>query len=77
MEMGMTIDQLEQAVLKLPAPDRARLAERIIASLDQDAEIEREWFSEVKGRDAELDAGSVAAIPLEDALTTVRERFGW
>ena len=36
----MTIDQLEQAVLGLPAGERARLAERIIASLDADAEIE-------------------------------------
>ena len=73
----MTIDQLEQAVLKLPAQERARLAERIIASLDREAEIEREWLLEVKRRDAELDAGSVSAIPMEDALSTVRERFGW
>ena len=36
----MTTDQFEQELLKLPAADRARLAERLIASLDEDAEVE-------------------------------------
>ena len=73
----MTTDQLEQEALKLPAEQRARLAERLIASLDADAEIEKEWLAEVKRRDAELDAGAVAAIPMEDALASARERLGW
>ena len=73
----MTLDQLEQEVLKLSAEERARLAERIISSLDNEAEIERVWLAEVRRRDAELDAGEVAAIPMEDALASVRERFGW
>ncbi len=73
----MTIDQLEQEVLKLSADQRARLAERIISSLDSDAEIEREWVDEVGRRDAELEAGEVAGLPVEDALRTVRGRCGW
>jgi putative addiction module component (TIGR02574 family) len=73
----MTTDQLEQEVLKLPTGQRARLAERIIASLDAEAEIEHEWLAEVKRRDAELDTGAVEAIPMEDALTSARERLGW
>ena len=73
----MTLDQLEQEVLKLPAEQRARLAERIISSLDEEAEIEREWLAEVRRRDAELDTGKVEGIPLEDALASVRSRFGW
>ena len=73
----MTIEQLEQEVLKLPAEERARLAERLIASLDNEAEIEKEWLEEVQRRDADLDSDAVAAIPMEDALTTVRNRFGW
>jgi putative addiction module component (TIGR02574 family) len=73
----MTIDQLEQEVLKLSADQRARLAVRIISSLDSDAEIEREWAAEVRRRDAELDSGEVAGLPVEDALSTVRARFGW
>jgi len=73
----MTTEQLEQELMKLPVADRARLAERLIASLDADAEIEAAWTAEVHRRDEEMRTGAVEAIPLEDALTTVRTRFGW
>ena len=73
----MTTDQFEQELLKLPAADRARLAERLIASLDEDAEVEAAWRAEVRRRDAELQSGAVQGIPVEDALTTIRTRFGW
>jgi putative addiction module component (TIGR02574 family) len=73
----MTTDQIEQELLKLPTADRARLAERLIASLDADSEVEAAWMVEVRRRDEELQAGAVQAIPVEDALTTIRSRFGW
>jgi putative addiction module component (TIGR02574 family) len=73
----MTTDQLEQELLRLPTAERARLAERLISSLDEDAEIEAAWIAEVRRRDEEIRAGGVEAIPLEDALTSIRERFGW
>ena len=73
----MTTDQFEQELLKLPAADRARLAERLIASLDEDAEVEAAWRAEVRRRDADLQSGAVQGIPVEDALTTIRTRFGW
>ncbi|MCH7564106.1 MAG: addiction module protein [Gemmatimonadetes bacterium] len=73
----MMMDQLEQEVLKLPAEQRAKLAERIISSLDEEVEIEVEWLAEVRRRDADLDTGSVEGIPLEDALVSIRSRFGW
>lgn len=73
----MTTDQIEQELLKLPLAERARLAERLIASLDEDAEIEAAWIAEVQRRDEELVSGAVEGIPLEDALSTVRSRFEW
>jgi len=73
----MTTDQIEQELLKLPAADRARLAERLIASLDEDSEVEAAWIAEVRKRDEELQSGAVEAIPIEDALKTIRTRFGW
>jgi putative addiction module component (TIGR02574 family) len=73
----VTTDQIEQELLKLPAADRARLAERLIASLDEDAEVEAAWIAEVRRRDEELRSGAVQGIPVEDALTTIRTRFGW
>ena len=73
----MTTEQVEQELLKLPLAERARLAERLIASLDEDAEIEAAWIAEVRRRDEEMVSGAVEGIPLEDALRTVRSRFGW
>jgi len=73
----MTTEQIEHELMKLPIADRARLAERLIASLDEDAEVEAAWLAEIRRRDEELASGAVDAIPLEDALTTVRTRFGW
>lgn len=73
----MTTDQIEQELLKLPASERARLAERLIASLDEDAEVQAAWIAEVRRRDEELQSGAVEAIPVEDALKTIRTQFGW
>ena len=73
----MTVDQIELEALKLPAPQRARLAERLISSLDDESEIEKEWLVEVRRRDAELDSSEVEGIPLEDALSSVRGKFDW
>jgi putative addiction module component (TIGR02574 family) len=73
----MTTDRLERELLKLPAADRAHLAERLIASLDEDPEVEAAWMTEVRRRDAELESGAVRAIPVEDALRAVRVKFGW
>jgi len=68
----MTLDQLEAALLQLPAPERARLAERLIASLDEDAEVELEWRLEAERRDAALEGGEEPGVPLEAALESAR-----
>lgn len=73
----MTVDQIESEALKLSAAQRARLAERLIASLDTEAEIESAWSAEVRGRDAELESGEVDGVPLAAALKAVRDRHGW
>lgn len=73
----MTTEQIERELMKLPLEERARLAEWLLASLDEDAEIEAAWIDEVRRRDRELVSGAVEAIPLEDALTSIRARFGW
>ena len=70
----MTRDQIEAAVLRLPASERARLAERLIASLDEDAELELEWQAEAERRDDEITSGETTAIPLDSALESARAR---
>lgn len=46
----MTIEQVEAEVLRLPRAERARLAELLISSLDEDSEIERAWEDEAERR---------------------------
>jgi len=43
--------------MKLSPEERARLADRLIASLSDDAEIEEAWALEVERRIAEIEAG--------------------
>ena len=67
--MQMQIEILEAEALKLTAAERARLAERLIASLDEDAEIEEAWAIEVERRIAEIESGSVQLISAAEALS--------
>lgn len=66
--------KLEAKALKLPPEKRARLAERLISSLDQeaDADSEERWVQEAERRLAELESGAVAAIPAERVLEKAR-----
>ena len=71
----MTRDQLEAAVLQLSVSGRARLAERLIASLDEDAELELEWQAEAERRDDEITSGQARSILLDSALESARARL--
>lgn len=73
--MATSLDALEAEVLRLSPPDRARLLERLIASLDSDAEAEAAWDAVADAREAELTSGSASVIPLEEALARLEARF--
>lgn len=70
--MSSTLQALEAAALLLPSEQRAKLAERLIASLDRDPEIEAAWAEEIKRRIADLQAGLVDTIPAQKALEEAR-----
>jgi putative addiction module component (TIGR02574 family) len=80
--MVRTPDALEAQLLRLPAADRARLAEVLLASLDSDAEagdaaeVEAAWAAESERRLAELRAGTVAGVPAADVFAAARRRLG-
>ena len=61
----MNLAQIESEILALPVEQRASLAQRLLLSLDEatDAEFDRLWGEESARRAAELDSGSVRAIP--------------
>jgi putative addiction module component (TIGR02574 family) len=66
--MSSTVETLEAEALQLSAAERARLVERLIASLDIDPEAEEAWASEVERRSAEIESGAVSLIPGPEAL---------
>ena len=73
----MSIDELEATVLQLPPSDRARLAERLLESLDHlsDAENEKLWAEEAIRRDRQWDeepgSGRDASAVMRDALASL------
>lgn len=71
----MSVQELEAELLKLPSHERTRLAEALIASLDEDDEIARAWAEEAERRYEELRSGAVQGIPAEDVFTRMRARL--
>lgn len=70
--MAIHAEEVESAALQLPRPDRARLAERLIASLDEEDEIEQAWAAEIERRVREVDSGEVELIPGEQVMADMR-----
>ncbi len=44
----------------------------LLASLDEDAELEDVWAAEVERRIADVENGSVQLVPVADAIAQVR-----
>lgn len=66
----MSIDEIEAAVLTLPAADRARLAEKLLESLEQlsDEENATLWAEEAIRRDKEWDSDPSVGRPSQDVM---------
>lgn len=66
--------KLESQALKLPARARALLAQRLISSLDQEADADSEhlWIEAAERRLDELESGKVAGIPADQVFDEVR-----
>lgn len=72
--MASAVRQIESKALKLSAVERARLAERLISSLDEaaDADAEETWMREVERRLDELRAGKVRGRAAATVFRKVR-----
>jgi putative addiction module component (TIGR02574 family) len=73
--MENQLEALEAQALKLTAGERAAFARFLLASLDEDVEIEDAWAAEVERRIAEVESGSVLTIPIAEALAQVRSNL--
>ena len=73
----MGINELEAEVLKLDPRARARLAGKLLESLEDLSEEEnaRLWAEEAQQRDAEMDANPNSAVPAEEVFRDARAKL--
>ena len=77
--MDLDLEQLAAAVLRLSSVERAELAARLLASLEED-EAEREaydaaWAKELDARERRADAEPEASVSAAAALAEVRREL--
>ena len=74
----MCIDELEAEAMKLDPTARARLAGKLLESLDtpSEAENERSWAEEAGRRDGDLDSHADRGRRVDVVLRDARDRFG-
>ncbi len=73
----MNIDEIEGEALKLEPEARARLARRLLESLEtlSDEENERLWAEEAGRRDADWNSKAGSARPAADVLRDARAKL--
>ena len=73
----MTVKQIEKQLLKLDSRSRAKLAERLLHSLDELSEAENEqlWAQEALRRHHELSSGKAKARPANEVFREARARL--
>ena len=73
----MSIEELEAEALKLKPAARARLAERLLDSLENlsDEENARVWAEEAERRSAAWDADPDSGLPADAVFATAKSRL--
>lgn len=73
---SMNLEDIEIAALKLDAKGRARLAERLLESLEDlsPEENARIWAEEAQRRNAALESGTLRSRPADEVFREARRR---
>ena len=71
--MSISIAEVEAQALLLSPGDRAQLADRMLASLASDTDVDDAWSAEAERRLAELERGAISGIPVQDAIARARD----
>jgi putative addiction module component (TIGR02574 family) len=76
--MAHSLPEIEKDALGLPPEDRARLAVRLLSSLegatDSPEEIEKLWIKEAERRFQEIRDGAVQGIPAREVFSELRNK---
>ena len=72
--MSSIVDEITEKARSLPAEGRARLAEELLSTLqdDFDPEVEAAWDVEIRRRLNEVDGGEAKLIPAAEVFAEVR-----
>jgi putative addiction module component (TIGR02574 family) len=70
--MPSQFEDIEDEALKLTAEERAHLADRLLASRSEDAEVEEAWAIEVERRVADIESGRAHLVPAAEAIARAR-----
>jgi putative addiction module component (TIGR02574 family) len=75
--MNTTADSILGTVLALPPDERARIAAKLIASLDEgeDTGVETAWAAEIERRIAEIESGEAETASWEEARARIRSKL--
>jgi putative addiction module component (TIGR02574 family) len=68
---------IENDAIRLPHRERARLALRLIESLDpgKDEDVDELWLTEAERRLTEYDEGTASARNIDDALSEIEKQL--
>lgn len=69
-------EEIESAALQLSRGDRARLTERLLASLDEDPAIEQAWEAEIARRVRAYRTGEMKTYSFEEVDAIVEGMLG-
>jgi len=75
--MAATVTELTEQALGLPESERAKLAHRLLLSLEEVAEegVEEAWEEEIARRVERIKNGTAKGRPAEDVLRDLRARL--
>jgi hypothetical protein len=75
--MTMTIKNIEKKILELNTKSRAKLANKLLSSLEDltVAEIEKLWVEEALRRNDEISKGNVKLRSAEEVFNAARKRL--
>ena len=73
--MNSLLEDIEAAALQLPLTERARLAERLLVSLEVDDEILAAWVEEAERRGDAFERGEMEAIDFDESIARLKAKL--
>lgn len=70
--MPTQLETIEKQALRLTPEERAKLADRLLASLFEDHAIEDAWEAEVERRVQAIESGRSTLVPASESIARAR-----